>query len=149
VLITGLLQFFKFVRIKFLVIHKTLGIIYVVFVLFLAAPGGLIMGFYAHGGFWAIISFMALTPLWWFFTWKAYKYAKSGNYEAHGTYMTRSMILTLSAVFLRIYAFISLWFFKDNSPETYVLISWLSWLPNLLIFELWYQLKPKLSTFLS
>lgn len=146
VLITGLLQFFKYIRTKFLGIHKILGVIYVFFVLFLAAPGGLIMGFYAHGGIGAVISFMILTPLWWFFTWKAYKYAKSGNYMAHGTYMNRSVILTLSAVFLRIYAFVALWFYQDNSAETYVLISWLSWLPNLLVFELWNYLKVKLAS---
>ncbi len=149
ILLSGLAQFFKFIRINFLGIHKLLGQIYVFFILFLAAPGGLIMGFYAHGGFWAILSFMILTPLWWFFTLKAYKYAKSGNYMKHGLFMRRSMILTLSAVFLRIYAFIVLWFFQDNSTETYVLISWLSWLPNLLLFELWLYLKPKSSAFLS
>ena len=137
VLITGLLQFFKFIRIRFFGRHKALGFIYVFSVLLLAAPGGFIMGFYAIGGFWSVMSFMVLTPLWWWFTYMAFRYAKARNYAKHGLFMRRSMILTLSAVFLRIYAFIALWFYQDNSHETYTVISWLSWLPNLLIFEAW------------
>jgi len=136
---TGALQFIKILRQKFPKFHRVLGYIYVIAILFLAAPGGLIMGFYAIGGIGAILSFMILTPLWWFYTWKAYLYAKKGNFVMHGLYMRRSIILTLSAVFLRIYAFIALWFFHDNSHNTYILISWLSWLPNLILFELWWR----------
>src|SRR4051812_17975772 len=53
VLFFGIFQFIKPVLVKFPSIHRALGKAYIMIVLLLSAPTGLIMGFYANGGIWA------------------------------------------------------------------------------------------------
>jgi len=100
------------------------------------------MSFYANGGRVAQISFVTLTLCWILFTWIAFQRAKKGNYTSHVQWMLRSYALTLSAVTLRFYAYL-FDFFNVNIPprETYILISYLSWIPNLLFVQLLIQLK--------
>lgn len=135
VLAFGLVQFIKPVMRSYPRTHRVIGKIYVLLVLVFSAPTGLIMGFYANGGWPAKISFILISLLWWYFTWKAYAEIRKGNYEKHISYMVRSYALTLSAITLRTYVIILPSFFILPAREMYTLVSWLSWVPNLLIAE--------------
>ena len=117
-------------------LHKWLGRVYVISILYFAAPSGFYMAFYAVGGLVSSLSFWLLTALWWWFTYKAFHLAKNHNYKAHKRFMTRSFILTNSAIALRILGFVNLKFIHMNLESAYIIISWLSWTPFLLSNEI-------------
>ncbi|MFT5802242.1 MAG: putative membrane protein [Nonlabens sp.] len=133
--------------------HRTLGKLYVALLLLVAAPSGFVMAFYANGGWMAKTSFLILTPLWWWFTYKGLQTARSGQFKAHRKWMMRSYALTLSAISLRLFQFILGYYFYINPKLQYILVSWTSWIFNLVAVELLIRnptlLKSSLSTFLQ
>ncbi len=131
-LISGLFQF-SFIRSG---IHKIMGKIYIVSVLFFAAPSGFVMSFYAIGGISSVINFFLLSSLWFLFTFKAYQLIKNGNSVEHRKFMTRSFILTNSAVLLRLFSYLNNHFGFVDVITGYNIIVWISWLPILIAFEL-------------
>lgn len=134
-LAAGLTQFSNYILKKLKKLHRWMGIIYVVDVLLLAGPTGLIMGFYANGNMYAKISFMLLAALWIIFTAMAYKTAIDKNFVQHRNWMYRSYALTLSAITLRLFAmFLPKWFHMEAFSE-YTIIAWLSWTINLVVAE--------------
>ncbi|RAJ10930.1 putative membrane protein DUF2306 [Chitinophaga skermanii] len=136
VLITGLLQFSKYIMFRKAQLHRGSGIVYIVIVIFLSGPSGLIMGIYANGGLAAQVSFVLLSLLWILFTGFAFYYATKRKFAIHGHWMLRSFALTLSAISLRFYAFLLATFHVHLHPRTaYILIAWLSWTLNLLLAE--------------
>lgn len=142
VIISGLFQFNRWLITNQPKIHRILGYIYITTVLLISAPSALVMSFYANGGRVAQISFVTLTLCWILFTWIAFQRAKKGNYTSHVKWTLRSYALTLSAVTLRFYAYLFDVFNVNIPPrETYILISYLSWIPNLLFVQLLIQLK--------
>ena len=68
VLFAGFTQFSKKLLREQPKLHRTLGYIYVIDVLLITGPAGLIMGFYANGGLFSRIAFVMLAILWIFFT---------------------------------------------------------------------------------
>ncbi|WP_440132645.1 DUF2306 domain-containing protein [Chitinophaga sancti] len=137
VMITGLLQFSWYVIKKYPGLHRRSGTIYAVVVLFLSGPSGLVMAFYANGGLPARISFVLLALLWLYTTAMGWYYARQHRWMPHGAMMLRSYALTLSAVSLRLYAYlIDVLNIPLRPHATYMLIAWLSWTLNLLIAEL-------------
>jgi len=136
VIVAGLLQFNRILLHGYKKLHRFLGITYVLMVGFIAGPSALLMGLYANGGYLAQISFVLLSGIWITFTFLAYNKVRKHDYLAHSKWMLRSYALTLSAVTLRIYAYL---FDFSNIPlspkETYILLGYLSWIPNLLIAE--------------
>ncbi len=143
VLLAGILQFNAYLLKHYKKIHRIVGIVYVLLVLLISAPSGLVMAVYANGGIAAKSSFALISLLWWYFTWKAYIEIKRKNIQAHQAFMIRSYALTLSAITLRIYTFTIPQFLHINGPEMYILVSWLSWIPNLLVAE--YYIRQKFS----
>ena len=142
VIISGLFQFNRWTISNKPKVHRILGYVYVISVLLISAPSALIMAFYANGGRIAQTSFVILTLCWILFTWIAFQKAKKGNYTSHVKWMLRSYALTLSAVTLRFYAYLFDVFNIDIPPrETYILVSYLSWIPNLLFVQLLIRLK--------
>lgn len=136
VLVTGLLQFSSYLLKKFPGLHRRSGKIYVQVVLLFSGPSGLIMGFYANGGFPARISFVLLASLWLITTFLGWHYALQRRWRLHTGMMVRSYALTLSAISLRFYAFLIGTFDIPIRPvPAYILISWLSWTLNLLVAE--------------
>lgn len=142
VIISGLFQFNRWIIFHKPKVHRILGYIYIISVLLISAPSALIMSFYANGGRIAQTSFVILTLCWILFTWIAFQKAKKGNYTSHVKWMLRSYALTLSAVTLRFYAYLFDVFNIDIPPrETYIIVSYLSWIPNLLFVQLLIKLK--------
>jgi len=115
--------------------HKNLGKLYIFLILMLAAPSGIYMGIFANGGIFSKISFVILGCLWWFSTYKAYQLARQKNFMQHKQWMWRSFALTLSAITLRMWKVIIVYFFHPNPMDVYQIIAWLGWIPNLLLIE--------------
>lgn len=129
---------FLFIEFKFdnwWIWHRRLGKTYIILLLFLAAPSGLIMGLHANGGFLAQVNFVLLSVVWWVFTFIGYKKAVSRNIAAHKKWMIRSFALILSAITLRVLQMmLPLEWFVDQQAR-YIIISWMSWTMNLIIAE--------------
>ncbi|RKS96501.1 DUF2306 domain-containing protein [Chryseobacterium defluvii] len=115
--------------------HKNSGKIYIALLLIFSAPSGIYMGIFANGGFYSKISFVALGCLWWYSTFKAYRYARQRKFKLHKQWMWRSFALTLSAVTLRMWKVIIVYLFHPNPMDVYQIIAWLGWIPNLLFIE--------------
>ena len=139
-LLTGLFQF----SYRNSGLHRRIGLIYIFSILFLAGPGGLGMSFYALGGTVNIINFLLLSSLWLLTTYLAFYHAKQKNFEKHRSMMIRSFILTNSAVLIRLFSYINHELLIWELETGYVIISWISWLPALLIYEL-VQMKKRLT----
>lgn len=117
--------------------HRKLGMVYVLAVLFLSAPTGLVMGFHANGGLGAKASFVLLSSVWFVTTLLALVTAKKKKFIEHGEWMLYSYALTLSAITFRLLALgFDLFAIHVRPQEVYVTIAWLSWVPNLLLAHL-------------
>lgn len=115
--------------------HRTTGKIYIFLLLIFAAPSGIYMGWFANGGLLSKISFIILGFLWWFCTFKAYQYARLKKFKLHQQWMWRSFALTISAITLRVWKLVIVYFFQPNPMDVYEIVAWLGWVPNILIVE--------------
>jgi uncharacterized membrane protein YozB (DUF420 family) len=143
ILLIGIFQIHPASRATWPALHRAFGKIYVGGILFFSAPGGLIMSLFINRGPLVLASFLLQCTAWFIFTYLAYHYIHKGNVQAHQQWMLRSYALTLAAITLRIYVFISSWSFDLAQPAAYATIAWLSWVPNLLVCELFFQEKDK------
>ncbi|MNL00777.1 hypothetical protein D3C87_1212200 [compost metagenome] len=89
----------------------------------------------ANGGLVAQVAFTLLAVSWFYYTLQAVLKAKNGDFKAHKNFMIRSFALTCSALTLRYWKVILVYFFQPNPMDLYPLIAWLGWIPNLLIAE--------------
>jgi hypothetical protein len=140
VLIAGILQLSKGIRARYPTWHRSAGKVYIFVLLIFTAPSGLVMSFYANGGISARSGFAVLAVLWWFFTWKGFRHAIRKQWHLHRAFMLRSYALTFAAVTLRLYSF----FFAlagMRGESIYAMIVWLSWVPSLIVVEIWLQRK--------
>lgn len=140
ILLAGFSQFWTGFRRHYPQWHRRLGWLYVVSVLGLAAPSGLVMAFYAAGGWLTQLCFVLLSLAWISATGLAVYYAISRRWILHRHWMIRSFALSLSALSLRSWKLLlyQLAPYVDGlSPQLiYQLEAWLGWLVNLLIAEL-------------
>ena len=136
VLVGGAFLFSKKVLCTYPVIHRQIGKMYVFLLLLISAPTGMVMACYANGGFTAQLSFLILSPLWWWFTWKGFQTAKNKQFHAHKNWMMRSYALTLSAITLRLAQMIINTFCVIDPQVLYVAVSWGSWIGNLMVVEM-------------
>ena len=114
-----------------------MGYIYVINILLVTGPAGLLMSFYANGGITSKIAFVLLSFLWIYFTAVALFKAIKKQFIAHRIFMIRSFALTLSAVSLRCWKVLIATFTDMPLMDRYRLIAWLGWVLNLIIAE-WY-----------
>ena len=133
-LLAGFTQFNKDI-LKNRTVHRAAGYLYIIAVLVFSAPTGFVMGLHANGGIVAISFFVMLASLWWFFTYRALLFARQRNFIAHRNFMIRSYALALSAITLRIWKVVLVYFFEPAPMDVYIVISGLGWIPNLLIAE--------------
>lgn len=137
IITSGLFQFSKTIIAKHPKIHRVSGFIYLITTLLISGPAALVMSFYANGSYPAQTSFVILSSLWLGTTFLAYYFVRQKNYVTHGKWMLRSYALTLSAVSLRLYSYaFDLFHFRMNPVDLYILLSWMSWIPNLIIAEI-------------
>lgn len=134
-LIAGLTQFSNYILTKYKKLHRMMGYIYVVDVMCIAGPSGLIMAFYANGTIVSKTSFVLLSVLWIGFTSVAIIKALKKDFLEHEKWMIRSYSLTLSAISLRLMALIFPKIIHLDAHTEYAVLAWLSWTINLLIAE--------------
>jgi len=135
ILLIGFFQFSKKVYSN-RPLHKALGKLYVFGVLFFAAPGAYVMTFFINRGVWVFVSFLLQNILWITFTLAAWILIKNGRVDDHIKMMRRSYSLAFAAVTLRLYIFMFTVFGNGvGFANNYIIISFLSWVPNLLLVE--------------
>ena len=136
VLVAGLLQFLPIVARRGPGLHRQMGKFYIIGVLALAAPSGLILARFANGGLAAQVGFSLQCVVWWLCTWKAYRAARQRQWPLHVDWMLRSFAVTLAALALRGESYF-MYYLLDTKPiETYLTVTWLSWVGNLVLVEL-------------
>ena len=139
VLLAGASQFSRTLMIEKVAWHRNIGKMYLVVILLLSAPAGLVMSFYANGNAVSKFSFSFLSILWWVLTYLAYRKALEKKWIPHANLMIRSYALTFSAITLRLYMFLiaKIGLFDTwTATEIYVMLSFMSWIPNLAIAEI-------------
>lgn len=134
-LLAGFTQFSRQLLRRRPKLHRALGYMYVVNVLMVTGPAGLLMSFYANGGTPSRIAFVTLSVLWISFTVIALYKALRKEFRAHRIFMIRSFALTLSAVTLRIWKVLLANFTELPPMDRYRIIAWLGWTLNLLMAE--------------
>jgi len=117
-------------------LHKTLGKIYVFGVLFFAAPGAYVMTLFVNRGPGVFTSFLLQNTLWVVFTLAAWLLVLKGRINPHIKMMRRSYALAFGAVTLRLYIFLFTVLGSGvGFAHNYLIIAFLSWVPNLLVAE--------------
>jgi hypothetical protein len=134
-LVAGFTQFYNPLQKKFRQLHRSIGLLYLIIIVGLSGPAGLIMALYANGGWLSQTAFTLLSILWIYFTVRAYIAIRSRNFIAHGNFMIRSYALTLSALTLRAWKFLLVLLLHPHPMDAYMMVAWLGWVPNLLLAE--------------
>lgn len=136
VLPAGFIQFNSSVRTKYPTLHRSMGWLYVIAVLFLVAPSGFWMGVHANGGISSQIAFCLLSVLWFTFTLLAIRCAIQKQFQVHRIWMIRSFALTLSAITLRAWKTFFVYLFHPHPMDVYRIVAWLGWVLNLFVAEM-------------
>ena len=138
----GIVQFIKIKNDRIKKFHQLFGKSYFYLTIFLAAPSGIFIGFFANGGLSSKIGFVLLGSLWFYFTLVGVLKIKQKNIKSHQSFMMRSYALALSALTLRAWKVIIVYFFHPAPMDVYQIIAWLGFVPNLMFVE-WYISKKK------
>lgn len=148
VLLAGFSQFWgQFRSSKYRKWHRCLGYVYVLTILLVALPSGLVLAVTALGGWIVQASFLILCALWGYTTLMAVAYARRRQMLRHQHMMVYSYALSMSAVTLRtlkliLYAVAP--YFPWLTPMTiYRTESVLAWIINLGMAWLWLRFSQK------
>jgi len=116
-------------------LHRWLGRIYV-FACLVAGVAGLLLAWGTNAGPVAQLGFGTLAVCWIVCTAQALRLAMARRIVEHRRWMIRSFALTFAAVTLRLYLPIAP-IFGFPFMEAYRIISWMAWVPNLIVAELY------------
>lgn len=136
VLPAGFTQFSPYIRKHRPAVHRAAGWIYLLVVLVLAGPSGILIGLHANGGWSSQLGFCLLGVLWMYYTAMALQKIKQGELRKHQYFMYRSFALTLSAITLRGWKYIIVALWHPRPMDTYRLVAWLGWIGNLVVAEI-------------
>lgn len=136
VMVSGALQFVPVLSARFPKLHRRLGKLYVLLILLLAAPSGLVLAVFANGGLPAQVGFVVQCLIWWLSTYAAFREAVSRQWLPHVEWMMRSLAVTLAAMSLRLESYGMYYWLHTKPIETYLTVTWLSWTGNLLFTEI-------------
>lgn len=131
----GLTQFSNRLRIKFPRLHRSMGWTYTGAVC-IAAASGLLLAIHANGGWSSQLAFTLLGLGWLLTTGLAIQTARQKKWSAHRNWMIRSYALTLSAIMLRAWKYLIVAIWAPLPMDTYRLVAWLAWIPNILVAEI-------------
>lgn len=135
-LVAGFTQFSSLIRNQLPRIHRISGWLYLIVVLLLAGPSGIIIGIHANGGWSSQLGFCLLGILWIYFSGIALQKIKQRNISAHRDFMYRSFALALSAISLRAWKYIIVAIWQPRPMDTYRIVAWLGWVGNLILAEI-------------
>lgn len=146
-LLVGWSQFsvsFREIRLK---LHRYLGKLYVLSII-ISGITGLYVAYYASGGLMSQLGFGSLALFWLFTTSWAYLTIRRKEIAQHRIWMMRSYAFTFAAVTLRFWIPFLVGVCSMDFIEAYRITSWLCWIPNLLVAEL-FILKGRVKGFLK
>jgi uncharacterized membrane protein len=135
VLFAGFTQFWRGILRHAPALHRWMGRLYIFDVLLVTGPASFIMALYANGGLSSRLAFSILAILWMSTTGIAFRQVLRRKFASHREWMIRSYALTLSAVSLRLWKMALAFLFHPHPMDLYRMISWLGWVPNLLLAE--------------
>jgi uncharacterized membrane protein len=133
-LILGAFQFHSGLRSRWVNLHRNCGRAYIVLVL-VGAIAGLLLAWYAPRSFATRLGFATLACVWFYSACMAYLAVRAGKIGLHQQWMIRSYALTLAAVMLRIQLGVYQGVMGLDFDESYAIVAWFSWVPNLIIAE--------------
>lgn len=139
-LIVGAFQVNSRLRARFLSAHRWLGRTYVVAVA-IGGVAGFVLALSSFGGLVTHFGFGLMAVCWVGTTFNAYRHIRNGNVDAHRAWMLRSYALSLSGVTLRVYLGLST-AMGVEFVAAYPALSWLCWVPNLLVVEWFVRSRP-------
>jgi hypothetical protein len=133
----GWLQFIKKLRHHAPNIHRLIGYMYSTMIT-IGGLTGLYLAFYANGGWFAQVGFGSLSVLWLYTLFRSLKSIIVDRDKAdHGRWMIRNYALSCAAISLRIYTALAAVFLGlTDTNDTFFVIAWICWIPNLLLAEL-------------
>lgn len=130
-LLIGWIQFSKKIRTKYIKFHRWTGRIYVISAI-ISGIAAVYIGFYATGGIISSLGFISLGLIWLYATTRAYLFARGKQFIQHEKAMYFSYAACFAAVTLRIWLPILISVFGDFIIA-YRIVSWLCWIPNILV----------------
>ncbi len=133
-LLTGPFQFLPALRRRH-VLHRWIGRTYGTSCL-VGGAAGFILAFGTTAGPVAAAGFGLLAPAWIYTTAQGWLTARARRFDEHRRWMIRSFALTFAAVTLRLYLPLGV-IAGLTFPQIYVATAWISWVPNLLVAELY------------
>jgi hypothetical protein len=133
-ILTALIQFSRYLLKKTKTIHRISGKIYVFVVLFIGAPTGLYMSFFAKGSFWERSLFLFMAVYWFISTLYGLNTIRKKNILAHKIWMIRSYSMAMTAVTFRVYHIV-FYMLNWGHLENYELSLWISVIGNMLFAE--------------
>ena len=139
-LLTGPWQFLPRLRARVPRLHRWLGRIYI-FSCVVGGTGGLLLAAGTTAGPIARAGFGMLAIIWLLANVQGLRLAIAGSYAEHRRWMVRSFALTFGAVLLRVYLPLSQ-VMGFEFMTAYRAISWLAWVPNLILAELYLRSSP-------
>jgi uncharacterized membrane protein len=140
-LITGPWQFLPRLRARWPKVHRWTGRIYI-FACVAGGFSGLLLASGSTAGPIARAGFGLLAVVWIGVNVQGFRLALAGRYAEHRQWMIRSFALTFGAVTLRVYLPLAQVAGIDFMAA-YRAISWLAWVPNLMLAELYVRGLPR------
>ncbi|MEO1405473.1 MAG: DUF2306 domain-containing protein [Pseudomonadota bacterium] len=140
-LLIGPFAFSKRLRAKSLKWHRWIGVTYCVCI-WISAVTGVALASANTRGIIAQMGFGGLGITWFTTTWLAYTTARAKDIVSHRRWMLRSYAVTLAVVSIRPMFLIDVPF-GLSTDDWYRMVTWLCWVPNLLIAETYIRItKP-------
>ncbi|MGC2558937.1 MAG: DUF2306 domain-containing protein [Terriglobales bacterium] len=133
-LLLGPWQFSQRLRARALNVHRWMGRGYLLEV-GLGSIAGFVMACVSSEGMPTHLGFGILAVLWFGTGLQAYRSVRKGDIQAHREWMIRNFALTLAAVTLRIELPVMLALLHWPFRVSYITVSWLCWVPNILVAE--------------
>lgn len=133
----GPLQFHRGFLLRFRALHRLLGKVYVISAIAGSGLIGLYMAMYSFGGWITHVGFGCLAALTTVTTAVAFVKIRQGEVLAHREWMIRSFALIFAAVTLRLFLPLLVLVHGGKFTPAYQWVSWLCWVPNLLLVELY------------
>ena len=130
-LLIGWTQFSDNLRKNNINLHRNLGKVYLISVLF-SAFSGLYIAYYATGGIISTIGFSSLAIIWLYTTIRAFLEIKNGSVRKHQKFMIYSFAACFAAVTLRFWMPILTAILQDYKLA-YRIVAWLCWIPNIIV----------------
>jgi uncharacterized membrane protein len=138
-LVIGPWQFMQTLRTHRLRLHRWLGRLYLAACL-IGGMTGFVLALGASTGAVSAAGFGLLAIVWTFSTAMAWRFALRREFVAHRRWMIRSFALTFAAVTLRLYLPLAPTL-PITFADAYRAISFLCWVPNLLLAEIYLRLR--------